>query len=138
MRYARWPALSGGLASTAIHGDFSVRNLSVGEYAADWHDAFLAEMAPWVASGEVRYREDIREGFEVIPTGFAEMLVARTSARPWSASRRIPLSHHNAGEAVKVQPKLAILVVSDVHSPKSRGLSGSDNLDLTFHPIGHL
>jgi NADPH-dependent curcumin reductase CurA len=51
-----------------------VRNLSVGEYAADWHDAFLAEMAPWVASGEVRYREDIREGFEVIPTAFAEML----------------------------------------------------------------
>ena len=51
-----------------------VRNLSVGEYAADWHDAFLAEMAPWVASGEVRYREDIREGLEVIPTAFAEML----------------------------------------------------------------
>jgi NADPH-dependent curcumin reductase CurA len=43
-----------------------VRNLSVGDYVADWHDAFLAEMAPWVASGEVRYREDIREGFEVI------------------------------------------------------------------------
>ena len=34
----------------------------------------LAEMAPWVASGEARYREDIREGFEVIPTAFAEML----------------------------------------------------------------
>jgi NADPH-dependent curcumin reductase CurA len=31
-------------------------------------------MAPWVASGEVRYREYIREGFEVIPTAFAEML----------------------------------------------------------------
>ena len=31
-------------------------------------------MAPWVASREVRYREDIREGFKVIPTAFAEML----------------------------------------------------------------
>jgi len=31
-------------------------------------------MAPWVASGEVRYREDIREGLEIIPTAFAEML----------------------------------------------------------------
>ena len=51
-----------------------VRNLSVGEYVADWHNAFLAEMAPWVAAGEVRYREDIREGFEAIPTVFAEML----------------------------------------------------------------
>ena len=51
-----------------------VQDLSVGEYVADWHDAFLAEMVPWVASGEVRYREDIREGFELIPRAFAEML----------------------------------------------------------------
>jgi len=51
-----------------------VGNLSVGAYAAEWHDTFLAEMAPWVASGEVRYREDIREGLEIIPTAFAEML----------------------------------------------------------------
>jgi NADPH-dependent curcumin reductase len=51
-----------------------VRNLSVGEYVAEWHDTFLAEMAPWVASGEVRYREYIREGFEVIPAAFTEML----------------------------------------------------------------
>ena len=51
-----------------------VLNLSVGEYVADWRDAFLAEMVPWVASGEVRYREDIREGFAVIPAAFAEML----------------------------------------------------------------
>src|SRR5271165_2966942 len=51
-----------------------VRNLSVGEYAADWHDTFLAEVSPWVASGELRYREDIRVGLEVIPTAFAEML----------------------------------------------------------------
>jgi NADPH-dependent curcumin reductase len=54
--------------------DVQVQNLSVGAYAADWHDAFLAEMSPWVASGEVRYREDIREGFELIPSAFAEML----------------------------------------------------------------
>ena len=47
-----------------------VRNLSVGEYAADWHDTFLAEMTPWVTSGEVRYREYIREGLEIIPAAF--------------------------------------------------------------------
>jgi len=51
-----------------------VRNLSVGTYVAEWHDTFLGEMAPWVAAGEVRYREDIREGFETISTTFAEML----------------------------------------------------------------
>ena len=52
----------------------TVRNLSVGDYVGEWHDAFLAEMAPWVASGEVRYREYIREGFENIPAAFSEML----------------------------------------------------------------
>jgi NADPH-dependent curcumin reductase CurA len=51
-----------------------VGNLSVGAYVADWHDKFLAEMSPWVASGEVRYREYIREGFAAVPTAFAEML----------------------------------------------------------------
>jgi NADPH-dependent curcumin reductase CurA len=54
--------------------DVRVRNLSVGEYVAEWHDTFLGEMAPWVAAGEVRYREYIREGFEVIPAAFTEML----------------------------------------------------------------
>ena len=72
--------------------DVRVRNLSVGEYAADWHDAFLSEMAPWVASGEIRYREE----FEVIPTAFAEMLrgenfgktLVRVAPDPTLASRR--------------------------------------------------
>ena len=31
-------------------------------------------MGPWVASGQVKYREDIREGLEAVPTAFAEML----------------------------------------------------------------
>jgi NADPH-dependent curcumin reductase CurA len=51
-----------------------VQNLFVGDYVESHHDAFLAEVAPWVASGEVRYREDIREGLESIPAAFADML----------------------------------------------------------------
>lgn len=51
-----------------------VQNLFVGDYVESHHDAFLGEVAPWVASGEVRYREDIREGFEAIPAAFADML----------------------------------------------------------------
>ena len=51
-----------------------VQNLLAGDYVADRHDSFLAELAPWVASGEVRYREYIREGFENIPAAFTEML----------------------------------------------------------------
>jgi NADPH-dependent curcumin reductase len=60
--------------SRAEAREVRVGNLSVGAYAAEWHDKFLAEMSPWVASGEVRYREYIREGLEVIPSAFTEML----------------------------------------------------------------
>lgn len=51
-----------------------VRDLFVGDYVAGHHDEFLREVAPLVASGALRYREDIREGFEAIPAAFAEML----------------------------------------------------------------
>jgi NADPH-dependent curcumin reductase CurA len=54
--------------------DVAVRDLFVGDYVEGHHDAFLAEMSPWVAAGDVRYREDIREGLETVPTAFAEML----------------------------------------------------------------
>src|SRR5207302_5236774 len=39
----------------------TVRDLFVGDYVAGHHDAFLADMSPWVASGNIRYLEDIRE-----------------------------------------------------------------------------
>lgn len=51
-----------------------VENLFVGDYVEAHHDAFLADMAGWVAEGKVKYLEDIREGFEVLPAAFAEML----------------------------------------------------------------
>ena len=52
----------------------TVRDLFVGDFVEGHHDAFLREVAPSVASGEVKYREDIRQGLETIPTCFAEML----------------------------------------------------------------
>jgi hypothetical protein len=52
----------------------TVRGLAVGDFVADHHDAFLAEVAPQVASGAVKYREDIRQGLETLPIAFAEML----------------------------------------------------------------
>jgi len=52
----------------------TVRDLFVGEYVENHHDAFLAEVAPEVASGAIRYREDIRQGLENVPACFAEML----------------------------------------------------------------
>ena len=52
----------------------TVGDLFVGDFVEKHHDAFLREVAPSVASGEVKYREDIRQGLEAIPTCFAEML----------------------------------------------------------------
>ena len=58
----------------AIGRGATVQDLFVGDYVADHHDAFLADMEPLVASGKIRYREDIREGLESLPTAFIEML----------------------------------------------------------------
>jgi hypothetical protein len=51
-----------------------VKNLFVGDFAADHHDEMLAYVAPLVAAGKIKYREDIRQGLEGIPASFAEML----------------------------------------------------------------
>jgi len=52
----------------------TVRDLFVGDYVKDHQEQFLAEVAPHVASGEIKYLEDVREGLETIPAAFAEML----------------------------------------------------------------
>jgi len=51
----------------------TVRDLFVGDHIAH-HDEMLRAVAPKVASGEIKYREDIRQGLETIPACFAEML----------------------------------------------------------------
>ncbi|WP_338122886.1 zinc-binding dehydrogenase [Bradyrhizobium yuanmingense] len=53
--------------------DVRVRNLLLSEFAAQ-HDEMLAYVAPLVNAGKIKYREDIRQGLENIPTAFAEML----------------------------------------------------------------
>ena len=52
----------------------TVRDLFVGDYVKDHHAEMLAFVAPHVAAGDLRYREDIREGLETIPAAFGEML----------------------------------------------------------------
>ncbi len=56
----------------------AVRDLFVGDFVAEHHDAFLAEVAPLVASGALKYREDIRQGLEVLPAAFIAMLAGET------------------------------------------------------------
>ncbi len=52
----------------------TVRDLFVGDFVAKHHEQFLDEVAPLVASGRMKYREDIRKGLENIPACFSEML----------------------------------------------------------------
>src|SRR5260221_252911 len=52
----------------------TVGDLFVGNFVESHHDIFLREVAPLVASGEVKYLEDIRQGIEALPACFAEML----------------------------------------------------------------
>jgi len=51
----------------------AVRDLFVGDFIAN-HDEMLAHIAPLVASGRIKYREDIRQGIEAVPASFSEML----------------------------------------------------------------
>ena len=51
-----------------------MRDLFVGDFVGSHQDSFLAEVAPQVAAGKVKYLEDIRQGFETVPQCFAEML----------------------------------------------------------------
>lgn len=54
--------------------NIAVKDLWVGDFAADFFDEMLAHVAPLVATGKIKYREDIRQGLETIPAAFAEML----------------------------------------------------------------
>jgi hypothetical protein len=52
----------------------TVGDLFVGDFVAGHEAAFLAEVSPLVASGALKYREDLRHGLESVPAAFSEML----------------------------------------------------------------
>lgn len=54
--------------------DVRMERLFVGDFVAEHQDRFLRDMAGWVASGQVKYREDIRQGFETLPEAFGAMM----------------------------------------------------------------
>ncbi|MDR3507451.1 MAG: NADP-dependent oxidoreductase [Caulobacteraceae bacterium] len=70
---ARAALMAKGQAVFAARG-VSVKDLFVGDFVEGHHDTFLRDVAPLVASGQVKYREDIRQGVETVPACFAEML----------------------------------------------------------------
>jgi len=52
----------------------AVRDLFVGDFVKSHQDEFLRYVAPLVASGAIKYREDVRHDIENVPMCFAEML----------------------------------------------------------------
>jgi hypothetical protein len=54
-----------------------VHELRVGNYVADYQDAFLHEMGDWLRDGRIKYREDIWDGLENAPEAFRAMLEGR-------------------------------------------------------------
>lgn len=60
--------------SAILRQSLLVRGFIQTEFAPDHFDEFLSDIGPRVASGEIKYREDIVEGFENAPAAFTSML----------------------------------------------------------------
>ncbi len=55
----------------------AVHDLRVGNFVTEHQDRFLAEMAGWIQSGKVKYKEDVWQGLEQAPAAFRAMLDGR-------------------------------------------------------------
>jgi NADPH-dependent curcumin reductase len=55
----------------------TVHDLHVGNFVTEHQDRFLAEMAGWIQSGKVKYKEDVWQGLEQAPAAFRAMLDGR-------------------------------------------------------------
>jgi NADPH-dependent curcumin reductase CurA len=62
-----------GLMRAVLSRRLTLRGFIVTDFASQ-ADAFRRDMAVWVASGAVRYREDVVEGLEAAPAAFIGML----------------------------------------------------------------
>jgi len=54
-----------------------IRGFINSEFAAEYHSDFLHEIEPLVASGRIRYREQVVDGLEAAPSAFIGMLEGR-------------------------------------------------------------
>ena len=63
--------------TTIVRRSLLVQGFINTEFAADHYADFLAEVGALVASGRIRYREDIVEGLEAAPEAFIGMLSGR-------------------------------------------------------------
>ncbi|TIN30290.1 MAG: NADP-dependent oxidoreductase [Mesorhizobium sp.] len=64
------------LMQQVLHRSLTIRGFIQREFV-DQRPAFYREMADWIASGQVRYREDIVDGLENAPQAFLGLLEGR-------------------------------------------------------------
>jgi NADPH-dependent curcumin reductase CurA len=62
---------------TVLRRSLLIRGFINTEFVADHYENFLKELTPLVASGKIRYREDITEGLASAPDAFIAMLTGR-------------------------------------------------------------
>ncbi len=67
------PDRSAGLMRAVLTKRLTIRGFIVWDFASQ-EEEFLREAGAWVASGEIKYREDIVEGLEHAPAAFIGML----------------------------------------------------------------
>lgn len=60
-----------------LYRDLTIRGFSTPDYW-DCYPDFLAEVAPWVADGRLRYAEHVVDGLEAVPAAFPQMFEGRT------------------------------------------------------------
>ncbi|RLV49190.1 NADP-dependent oxidoreductase [Nocardioides mangrovicus] len=63
-----------GLMRQVLTQSLTVRGFIQNEFVAEHYRDFLREMGEWVATGRVRYREDVVDGLAAAPAAFAGML----------------------------------------------------------------
>ncbi|GAB79141.1 hypothetical protein SAMN05421595_3002 [Austwickia chelonae] len=66
---------------TAVIGrQLTLRGFIVGQYA-DMREQFVQEVAPWVASGQIRYDETFRDGLDEAPQAFIDLLAGANTGK---------------------------------------------------------
>jgi NADPH-dependent curcumin reductase CurA len=59
-----------------IYGSVRMQGFLMGDYAAE-APAAIAELRGWMESGRLTYRDDVREGFEMLPESFLGLFEGR-------------------------------------------------------------
>ena len=62
---------------TVLRRSLLIRGFTNTEFVAEHYESFLTEISPLIASGKIRYREDITEGLASAPEAFIGMLSGR-------------------------------------------------------------